>query len=262
MFGSRSAVALAWGALVAGLGANAFLQARAVRWWLGDALRVTPATLPVPPRAPTAPTEARVRARIRPEALSSAARLPSVEQACAGISLRIVSETMVEGGSLATLVDERGNGWLVTLGDRVGQLRVRSFGATARGPFVGFATEQGACRVELFSQPVVAAAAAPPPSSAPQSTGWSRTPSDRRTLLGRARLVPRPDGLELRGIEAGSLLASLGLAEGDRLQRVSGVDARRPEALLLAMSRLRNGGDLDLELRRGGKTVPLRYSLR
>lgn len=87
-------------------------------------------------------------------------------------------------------------------------------------------------------------------------------PPTPRSWLGGVRLVPSPLGLRVQGAGPGSLLGALGLADGDVITRVGALDARRPDAALFALSRLRAGGDVELGVWRNGNPVTLTYHVR
>lgn len=96
---------------------------------------------------------------------------------------------------------------------------------------------------------------------APAATPPSVPPS-ASALLASARVALAPRGLVLRGVRPGSLLDAIGLVDGDVITRVNGVDARRPEAALLALARLRNGADFAVGVLRGDRELVIRYRVR
>lgn len=109
----------------------------------------------------------------------------------------------------------------------------------------------------------------PPPVADPQrvtrAAGASTpppVPPSASALLGGARVALAPRGLALRGVRPGSLLDAIGLVDGDVITQVNGVDARRPEAALLALARLRNGGDFAVGVLRGERELVIRYRVR
>lgn len=117
--------------------------------------------------------------------------------------------------------------------------------------------------------PPVPACPPPPPAAAAPRVAHSlvapappAVPPRALPLLGGARVALAPRGLALRGVRPGSLLDAIGLVDGDVLTRVNGVDARRPEAALLALARLRNGGDFAVGVLRGERELVIRYRVR
>jgi general secretion pathway protein C len=69
-------------------------------------------------------------------------------------------------------------------------------------------------------------------------------------------------GVRVMGIDAESLPALLGLANGDRLERVNGIDLSSPENALMAYAKLRNTSRLDLDVERRGQKVTITYFIR
>ncbi|MES1188219.1 MAG: hypothetical protein ABUL60_30660 [Myxococcales bacterium] len=97
--------------------------------------------------------------------------------------------------------------------------------------------------------------AAPPTISAPPST-----PAAPLALLQSVRVVPeqmngKVVGLRLFGIRPASLLGTLGLKNGDRLESINGFDVTNPEKALEAYARLRTAPHLQLRLVRSGRPL-------
>lgn len=88
----------------------------------------------------------------------------------------------------------------------------------------------------------------------------------QRQLLGPVRVIPTRDaagsGLKLRGIPQGSLLGSLGLADGDVLQTINGFEMIDPMIAMQAYPRLLTADKLDVRILRGGKPVTIDVSVR
>jgi general secretion pathway protein C len=86
-------------------------------------------------------------------------------------------------------------------------------------------------------------------------------------LMRNVQLAPERDaekvtGLRLGGIRGGSLLATIGLENGDRLQSINGFDLTNPEKALEAFARLRTQEKLVLQVTRRGKATNLDYTVR
>jgi general secretion pathway protein C len=64
-------------------------------------------------------------------------------------------------------------------------------------------------------------------------------------------------GLRLFGIRPGSLLNTLGLQNGDRLETINGFSLASPEQALQAYARLRSATRLSVRLDRAGQPVQL-----
>lgn len=85
----------------------------------------------------------------------------------------------------------------------------------------------------------------------------------------KARVVPEKEGdrvvgVRLFGVKPGSVLASLGLQNGDRLETVNGFEIATPERALEAYARLRAGATdlLTVHVTRGGKPMNIDYTIR
>jgi general secretion pathway protein C len=73
-------------------------------------------------------------------------------------------------------------------------------------------------------------------------------------LVRSIRLAPEKDGVRLFGIRPGSMLAALGLQNGDRLDELNGVDVRDPRKMIEAYARLSDMRHLSLKVRRAGQS--------
>jgi general secretion pathway protein C len=70
-------------------------------------------------------------------------------------------------------------------------------------------------------------------------------------------------GVKISGIKAGSVLAMLGIENGDRLETLNGFEMSNPEKMLEAYARLRSGADkLQIHLTRNGKPLNVDYTIR
>lgn len=70
-------------------------------------------------------------------------------------------------------------------------------------------------------------------------------------------------GVKIFGIKPGSVLAMLGIENGDRLETLNGYDMSNPEKMLEAYARLRTGADrLQIRLTRAGKPINVDYTIR
>jgi general secretion pathway protein C len=150
----------------------------------------------------------------------------------------------------------------------------------------------GLCQAPLFG--------APPPAAKPERTSadpQARAPSQLESELGKqiAKIGPneyaieraavdrileaqaelmkqrivqdkegdRVVGVKIFGIKPGSILAMLGIENGDRLETLNGYEMSNPEKMLEAYARLRTGADrLQIHLTRAGKPVNVDYTIR
>ena len=87
------------------------------------------------------------------------------------------------------------------------------------------------------------------------------------TLMRSARIVPEQQngetvGIRLFGIRPDTLLGTLGLQNGDRLEEINGFKMGSPEQALEAYARLRTAGSLKIQINRRGKTMNLDYAFK
>ena len=86
-------------------------------------------------------------------------------------------------------------------------------------------------------------------------------------LLGSPRIVPEQKdgetiGIRLFGIRSDTLLGTLGLQNGDRLERINGYDVANPAKALEAYARLPTAASLSVQLTRRGKPTTLEIQIR
>ena len=79
-------------------------------------------------------------------------------------------------------------------------------------------------------------------------------------LFGRMRIAPDKEGLRVAGIRPDSLLGSLGIQNGDHLQRINGFDMADTQSALEAYSKLMSATNLTITASRGGQ--PLNFDLK
>jgi general secretion pathway protein C len=86
-------------------------------------------------------------------------------------------------------------------------------------------------------------------------------------LMRSARIVPEKEGdkvvgIRLFGIKADSLLSTLGMVNGDRLQTINGFDMASPEKALEAYARLRTADHLTIAINRKGKPQNIDFNIK
>lgn len=86
-------------------------------------------------------------------------------------------------------------------------------------------------------------------------------------LMRQARIVPEQEngkvvGIRLFGVRADTLLGTLGMENGDRLQTINGFDIASPEKALEAYARLRTADKLNITLNRRGQNMNLDYNIK
>jgi general secretion pathway protein C len=92
------------------------------------------------------------------------------------------------------------------------------------------------------------------------------TLNNLNTIATQARIVPSfkngvANGFKLFSIQPGSLYASIGVENGDVIQRVNGYEINSPEKALELYQKLRESGHVTIELERGGQTVRKEYNI-
>jgi general secretion pathway protein C len=143
------------------------------------------------------------------------------------------------------------------------------------------------------SAAAAAAPAAPPPGAAAVVGGTTALPSDiaskiqrvsptefnvdrqvvdkilenQAELMRSARIVPEQEngkvvGIRLFGIRPDTLLGTLGIENGDRLQAINGFEMASPEKALEAYARLRTADHLTVQVNRRGQNVNLDFNIK
>lgn len=151
------------------------------------------------------------------------------------------------------------------------------------------------CQLRMFKPPAPpssappAAASAPPPgkggpasvpddiSSKIQKVSATEFNVDRSVvdkilenqaeLMRSARIVPEQEngkvvGIRLFGIRQDTLLGTLGMQNGDRLESINGFNMASPEKALEAYARLRTANHLTVALNRGGKPMNIDFNIK
>ena len=133
----------------------------------------------------------------------------------------------------------------------------------------------------MFAPNVVAAPTVAAPTTALehdiatkiQKTGPNEYAVDRDALdrileaqadLTHTPLVPEKDGFRIVRVKPGSIIATLGLAAGDRLVAINGLEVTSMEKMLEAYAKLRTGSvnRWTMQVVRNEKTVNLDYVIR
>jgi general secretion pathway protein C len=186
------------------------------------------------------------------------------------------------------------------VGDDVAGKHVEFIGYNPREntPSVWFSSNGTLCQTMLFrTQPALAptpaAAAAAAPAPPPPAGGPSPVPADiaskiqrvsdtefnidrsvvdkilenQAELMKSARIVPETKdgkvlGIRLFGIRPDTLLGTLGLQNGDRLEAINGFNMGSPEKALEAYARLRTASKLDVNVNRRGNPVAIAFNIK
>jgi general secretion pathway protein C len=152
------------------------------------------------------------------------------------------------------------------------------------------------CQSQVFKPAVVAAATppSPPPEAPPQDTAGGPALSadikngirrvgpnefdvdrgivdkileNQADLMKTARIVPDKEngklvGIRLLNFRPDSLLGTLGMESGDRLEKINGFDMTSPEKALEAYARLRTADHLTVSLNRRGQPTNLDFNIK
>ena len=198
---------------------------------------------------------------------------------CETARVVLISASDDPSWSFASIYSEGARPMLRRVGDEVAGFQVEAIERDR----VRLTSKQIRCEAVLGA---VIAAKAPPPPDARPTTRPGGVPPDiaagiRRTgersftvqrsaldailarqaeLFGRMRIAPDKEGLRIAGIRPDSLLGSLGLQNGDHLQRINGFDIADPHSALEAYSKLMSADHLTISASRGGQ--PLNYDLK
>lgn len=86
-------------------------------------------------------------------------------------------------------------------------------------------------------------------------------------LMRSARIVPEKEGdktvgIRLFGVRPDSLLGTLGLENGDRLQSINGFEMADPQKALEAYARLRSADRLSVSVQRKGKPMTIDFNIK
>ena len=82
--------------------------------------------------------------------------------------------------------------------------------------------------------------------------------------LAKVRMVPTPDssGMRLERLSSDSILSRVGVAQGDVISAVNGVQITNVADATNALSSLISGNRFDVTVVRGGKPIDLRYQVK
>ena len=183
---------------------------------------------------------------------------------CEGVQALIVTESSDPWWSLATLqASDEPRARLRRVGDGIAGKQVAFIGFNPRHqlPSVWLQSSGILCQSLMFQQ---AAPAQPPePVPVPVTTlAAADIPRHQASIISQVRVVPEQRdgkviGLRLFGIRPGSVLGTLGLRNGDRLETINGFEVASPEKALQAYAQLRNASHLHVQLHRVGKPLEL-----
>lgn len=200
---------------------------------------------------------------------------------CEGVQVLIVTESVSDPWwSLTSLRDaSEPSARLRRVGDGVAGKQVAFIGYNPRQqtPTVWLQGRSGSCQSMLFRQPGSAENVVAEPTTLPATRRLSEPEqrveravesalADPMSLMRSVRVVPDKQdgqivGLKLLGIRPGSLLGSVGLQSGDRLESINGLSMNSPEKALQAYAQLRTAQRLNVQLNRRGRPVELTLNI-
>jgi len=221
---------------------------------------------------------------------------------CEGIRLLIVTESTDPVWSVAALQGPGDPGpKLRRVGDEVGgkQIAYIGFNPEAESPAVWLTHGSSLCQLKLFGvQPTtVASVAASSAAGSPPTTSPGKGPpkvspdiaskiqkisdtefrleravvdkilENQAELMKAARIVPDKQngeivGVRLYGIRPDTLLGTLGIQNGDRLETINGFSMASPEKALEAYTRLRTSPGLKVQVNRRGQPLTIDYKIQ
>jgi general secretion pathway protein C len=189
---------------------------------------------------------------------------PLVAPSCPDVLVTIVTEGRDVDDSAATLrrADES-SGALYRVGNAIGERAVAFVGTNPRAgrPSVWLSGVGPLCQAELFGAGPVAGAALTAGSRVDPAARPPRR-AGSRLLVVPERVNGRVAGIRLLNVAPGSVLALLGVENGDRIESVNGRKLTTPEEALLAYSALQSERRVVVRLNRRGSPVELTYHLR
>lgn len=219
---------------------------------------------------------------------------------CDGIRVSIITESPDPTWSIAALQGPGEPGPSIRrVGDKIGANEVAyiGFNPVENSPSVWLTNSGNLCQSLLFRTQPTPQAAAPAPTpakpAAPKPGGPAKVPDDiaskiqkvsetefnvdravvdkilenQAELMRSARIVPEQKdgkvvGIRLFGIRPDTLLGTLGLQNGDRLESINGFNMASPEKALEAYARLRTAQNLTVKVNRRGKPMSIDFRIK
>ena len=193
---------------------------------------------------------------------------------CMTARVVLISASDDPSWSFASIEAEGGRSMLRRIGDEVGGFTVESIERDR----VSLISKQMRCEAVLGALVVAPRPPPPPPSGPPKpgalppdiAAGIQRTGERSFTvqrgaldailakqaeLFGRMRIAPDKEGLRLLGVRPDSLLGTIGIQNGDHLQKINGFDIADPHSALEAYSKLMSASNLVISATRGGQPI-------
>jgi type II secretory pathway component PulC len=89
---------------------------------------------------------------------------------------------------------------------------------------------------------------------------WTADPAKLTTGISSARHLSNPDGFEIETVQAGSVVAALGIQDGDVLRGLNGVALASLDLVLPLIAR--STARISIDLQRHGRTIILNYLIK
>jgi len=215
---------------------------------------------------------------------------------CDGVRVLIIAASADPEWSFAALetTQEKGKSVLRRRGGDVSGKTVKFIGWDR----VWMTTGNQLCQSQMFKPPALAAAPpaaalAPAPEPAQSAGGAGQVDQsikngiqkvganefnvdrgvvdkileNQAELMRQARIVPEQEngkivGIRLFGVRPDTLLGTLGMENGDRLEKINGFDMTSPEKALEAYARLRTADHLTVSVNRRGADMNIDYNIK
>jgi general secretion pathway protein C len=212
---------------------------------------------------------------------------------CDGLKVLIIAASADPEWSFAALETpaDKGKSMLRRRGGEIGGKTVKFIGWDR----VWMTSGSQLCQIRMFRPPALASGAAPPPPApAPMPAGGATPVGDdikkgiqrlgpnefnvdrgvvdkilenQAELMRQARIVPEQEngkvvGIRLFGVRPDTLLGTLGMENGDRLEKINGFDMTSPEKALEAYARLRTADHLTISMNRKGQEMNIDYNIK
>ncbi len=209
---------------------------------------------------------------------------------CDGVQVLVIAASPDPEWSFAALstTQDKGKSFLRRRGSDLGGKTVKFIGWDR----VWLVNGTQLCQTQMFKPPAppsASAAPAPPPppggaggvsddiKNGIQKVGPNEYNIDRGVvdkilenqaeLMRQARIVPEQEngkvvGIRLFGVRPDTLLGTLGMENGDRLEKINGFDMASPEKALEAYARLRTADHLTVSVTRRGQPMNLDFNIK
>ncbi|MGA3122358.1 MAG: type II secretion system protein GspC [Polyangiaceae bacterium] len=209
---------------------------------------------------------------------------------CEGVQVLVIAASSDPDWSFAALEtpQDKGKSVLRRRGGDLGGKTVKFIGWDR----VWLTSGSQLCQSQMFRPPPAASSAAAPPPAPPPSGGpgvsddikkgiqkvsatefnidrsvVDKILENQAELMRQARIVPEQEngkvvGIRLFGVKPDSLLGTLGMNNGDRLEKINGFDMTSPEKALEAYARLRTADHLTVSVNRQGQDTNLDYNIQ